>query len=164
MNSIGAAFQHAGVYIKGLKNMAPRKSDCRNDLKNTLIAIGNAHQSSVSALDQCQNIVNCANESTANHQKKGILRDDRFRIEITQKALNIYLKYLWCLGEINKPPHCPIDRGIIDVLGIPWNQHNSYGWTTLDDIEKYMELIEMCKMQAVGIMSVAEWDLDKWKP
>ncbi len=39
----------------------------------------------------------------------GVLRDGRFRIGPAQKALNMYLKYLWCAGWIPEPPHCPRD-------------------------------------------------------
>lgn len=163
-NSIGAAFQHAGVYDGKLGDMDSRKSDLRNDLRDRLITLGKEYQNSVSETDHCQVIVELADDLTAKHKKKGCLRGDRFRIGITQKALNLYLKYLWCLGEIGEPPHCPIDRRIINVLGIPWNRRGSYDWTKLDDIGKYKELILMCKRQAGGSMSVAEWELGKWMP
>jgi hypothetical protein len=35
------------------------------------------------------------------------------RIGLAQKALNLYLKYLWCLGEIHEPPHCPLDSIVL---------------------------------------------------
>src|SRR5947209_17938392 len=37
------------------------------------------------------------------------LKDKRFRIGSAQKALNLYLKFLWCLDRIPTPPHCPFD-------------------------------------------------------
>ena len=40
----------------------------------------------------------------------------RFRIGVAQKALNLYLKHLWCLDWIYEPPHCPFDNGIIRLL------------------------------------------------
>lgn len=41
-----------------------------------------------------------------------------FRIGSAQKALNLYRKYLWCLGYIPFPPHCPFDATIIDQLPV----------------------------------------------
>ena len=33
----------------------------------------------------------------------------------------LYLKYLWCLGEICRPPHCPFDRMVIEELDVSGN-------------------------------------------
>ena len=51
---------------------------------------------------------------------KDILEQDRMRFGVAQMGLNIYLKYLWCLGEIPPPPHCPA---------------STYKWATLDSSE-----------------------------
>ncbi len=37
-----------------------------------------------------------------------------YKYGIAQKLLNLALKYYWCLGEIAEPPHCPVDRIVID--------------------------------------------------
>src|SRR5215467_3622009 len=78
-----------------------------------------------------------------------------------QKALNLYLKYLWCTGEIRTPPHCPIDGGVIkklgaDLAGVPW--------TKLDNIEKYKELIAAGEKIAANKKreSLADWELICW--
>lgn len=45
---------------------------------------------------------------------------------ISQKILNLYLKYLWVAGVIPTPPHFPVDRIIQEKLRIrdlqPWTQ------------------------------------------
>jgi hypothetical protein len=51
-------------------------------------------------------------------QYQGVPSKNLFRVGTAQKALNLYLKYLWCLGEIKTPPHCPFDRGIIQMLPV----------------------------------------------
>lgn len=160
VNSIGAAFQHAGVYVGGLDTLDPRKKELRTDLRERLIALGDTYKNPVDENKHCQNVEKLAKELTTAHKDKGLLRNDRFRIGIAQKALNLYLKYLWCLDEIPEPPHCPIDREIIKVLSIPWKERDSYNWTQLDDLKKYKELIGMCKDKAEG--SVAEWELKEW--
>ena len=32
-----------------------------------------------------------------------------YKYGVTQKLLNLALKYYWCSGHIPEPPHCPVD-------------------------------------------------------
>ncbi len=59
---------------------------------------------------------------------KDILFGNGFRVGIAQKALNLYLKYLWCLGKITEPPHCPFDSIIISEIkcNIKWTEMDLY--------------------------------------
>ena len=86
-----------------------------------------------------------------------LLRKSRFRIGSAQKALNLFLKYLWCLGEVPQPPpHCPFDRRIIECLpgGAQCN------WTECDDIEHYRRWVaEAQKLAEARALSLAEWEL-----
>lgn len=161
VNSIGAAFQHAGVYVKGLKDNDDRKDGLRKALAENLCSLGPTYRRAVTEEKHCQNIVNLADTLTEEHKDSGVLRDGRFRIGIAQKALNLYLKYLWCLGDIQTPPHCPIDRRIIDRLNLKWKDRRKYDWTKLDDIEKYRTLIHKCREEARD-KSLAEWELKEW--
>src|SRR5579864_8014909 len=47
-----------------------------------------------------------------------ILKDGELRHGNSQKAFNLYLKYLWRLGKIALPPHCPVDGIILRAGGI----------------------------------------------
>jgi hypothetical protein len=70
------------------------------------------------------------------------------------------------LGEIaHPPPHCPLDRLIIDKLGLKWNGRSQYDWTTIDDIERYQELIRRCDEVAreAEYQNIAEWELGVYK-
>ncbi len=119
--------------------------------------ISKYYKKKVTEDDHCHNIVKLANTLTKKFGECGVLNGNRFRIGIAQKVLNLYLKYLWCLGYIKIPPHCPLDRRIIDLLKIPCN------WTKLDDIKEYTELIECCQNLAKDQKtSIAEWELEKW--
>jgi len=42
-----------------------------------------------------------------------ILIGGRLRYGTSQKGLNLYLKYLWRLGLIGVPPHCPVDSIVL---------------------------------------------------
>lgn len=157
--SIIAAFQHAGVYAVGLKENDPRKKELRKELADALRRLGEKYREPVTEEQHCQNINDLAKRLTENY--KPILRKERFRIGIAQKALNLYLKNLWCLGEIaTPPPHCPLDRLIINKLGLKSSERSEYDWTKLDDIDKYKELIAMCdKVARAQYPNIAEWEL-----
>jgi hypothetical protein len=57
---------------------------------------------------------------------------------IAQKMLNLYLKYMWSLGNIQEPPHFPVDR-IIQIKLIRTSQTTRdypikiEAWTQFDD-------------------------------
>jgi hypothetical protein len=97
-------------------------------------------------------IVFLSDHLSATHRDK--LHGGRFRIGTAQKALNLYLKYLWCLGLIETPPHCPFDSKVIDML--PANER--VDWTALNDIEKYKGLVLSARILSRG-MPLAEWEL-----
>jgi hypothetical protein len=162
VNSINGAFQHAGVYLNGLSEADPNKKKVRELLLNIILNFTEQYRNDVTDSQHCSNIEELANTMSSEFKDKGVLRNDRFRVGISQKALNLYLKYLWCLDEIPTPPHCPIDRRIIEKLGIQYQQRGQYDWTKLDCIQKYGELIFLCKKKAEGI-PIAEWELKIWE-
>ncbi|MBW3467907.1 hypothetical protein [Arthrospiribacter ruber] len=75
----------------------------------------------------------------------------------SQKILNLYLKYQWCLGHIHTPPHFPVDRLIQMKLGIPKPSQ----WTQWDDSKEYLKIIERAKTVArkQNIETIAELEL-----
>ena len=102
-----------------------------------------------------QNIESLANEVSSQHAAS--LTNGSFRIGTAQKALNLYLKYLWCLGRIPEPPHCPVDavtlRGINELADIRWTQITTTG--------QYMRCINALRRRANG-ESLARWELRLW--
>jgi hypothetical protein len=150
----------------GLKDGDTRKTQLRKDLGAELRSVAARYSDPVTEEEHCLNIEDIAKTLTQKYKDTGILRYSRFRIGIAQKALNLYLKNLWCLGEITMPPpHCPLDRQIIDKLGLRWKERAQYDWTKLDDIEKYKELISRCgKVAREGkYQNIAEWELNVYK-
>ena len=93
-----------------------------------------------------------------------ILYCNRFRIGTSQKILNLYLKYLWCIGDLYKPPHCPIDRIILDQLKKICQKSDkksfSVSWTKLDEIKDYKKIIELAKK--IVDEDLSDWELNYW--
>jgi hypothetical protein len=82
------------------------------------------------------------------------LSGGRFRIGSAQKALNLYLKYMWCVGRIPAPPHCPFDFMVLSrVPGC-----KNVRWTQLDSLPEYEEIVRRAKI-AAGDSPLAEWEL-----
>jgi hypothetical protein len=77
------------------------------------------------------------------------------RFGISQKAFNLYLKYLWCLDIAPMPPHCPID-GIVLAAG-----RIEASWTKCDSEQQYMEWIHALRDKARP-RSLAEWEDQVW--
>lgn len=88
-----------------------------------------------------------------------ILINNKFRIGSAQKIFNLYLKYRWCLGDVQEPPHCPFDGIVIAKLG---RECEHIKWTEMDDIEVYKYLVECAMTQANGT-SLANWEIELWE-
>lgn len=75
---------------------------------------------------------------------------------VAQKLLNLYLKYLWCLGEIDTPPHCPVDSRILVTVGLP-----NVRWSKMDK-GVYKNIIARIKEVAdeSGFANMSEWELE----
>ena len=82
------------------------------------------------------------------------LVDGRYKYGVAQKLLNLALKYYWCLGCIEEPPHCPVDRIIIDKTHL----RGSVNWTEIKEESEYRKVIEAIKAIAGG-ESLARWEL-----
>jgi hypothetical protein len=85
---------------------------------------------------------------------KDHLHKGRFRIGVSQKLVNIHLKYLWVAGFIKTPPHCPVDGIIRDLTNI------KYDWTISDSIEEYKTAIDHLK--AKTNKNLSEWELENF--
>jgi hypothetical protein len=141
--TLGGTVQRAGVYKRGLSEK--ERLPLHKSLRRILEDISKLYSSQVNEENHIKNIQHIVAEITLNHQD--ILSNGKLRIGHAQKALNLYLKYLWCLGEIPMPPHCPIDS--IVLRHIPSFAYET--WTQLDDISLYRDIITAAKQQAGNI-------------
>ena len=77
-----------------------------------------------------------------------------YNIGVAQKLLNLQLKYLWCAGLVEMPPHCPIDRIILSHTRL----RNRVNWTNMTTVSEYKQAIEAIK-EKTGGKPIAEWEL-----
>lgn len=89
-------------------------------------------------------------------EESDVLEENIPPFGIAQKFLNLYLKYVWCLGEIKEPPHFPIDRSIQKTMGIP--SREVFPWTEIKSRESYMLIISLGK-ELKGETSLADFEL-----
>ncbi len=86
-----------------------------------------------------------------------VLQNGRLRIGTVQKALNLYLKYMWCLEKITTPPHCPFDAVVIGYLKLL----KPIQWTKMDSIGDYQMLVAAARTELAthSLSSLADWEL-----
>jgi hypothetical protein len=96
-------------------------------------------------------------------QFKPVLHQGRFRIGISQKIINLFLKYMWSMGEIPEPCHCPMDGIVKSKIKIEFGRTALTDWTQLDDITEYIDYVETIRNIAEKEnMSIAEWEFHNW--
>lgn len=97
---------------------------------------------------------------TISNKFKPVLHNNRFRIGVSQKIINLFLKYMWSINEIPQPLHCPIDGIVKSHIEKHFGKTKLVDWTRLDNIRDYEEYIshinEMLKESAD---SIAVWEL-----
>ena len=112
--SINAAVQRNRVY-----RSFDRRQEFRADWKRIIRNESRRYRSLCESLSDSQHcgIIRVISDhlSTA---FAASLNNGRLRYGTSQKAFNVYLKYLWHLGEISPPPHCPVDRIVLNALRI----------------------------------------------
>lgn len=104
--------QRAHVYADG--STEETRKPFQGALRSELERLENEYREPVDEERHIQNILGMSKLLSSHHA--AILQNHCFRIGLAQKALNLYLKYLWCLGIIPEPPHCPFDSRVIDRL------------------------------------------------
>jgi hypothetical protein len=152
--TVYAAFQRAKVYSKdatdadrkGVKQLLEKEINKKLAKYSTPVS-EKAHVSNISSIAKA-----------INKRWSASLINESIPIGVVQKAFNLYLKLMWCLHEIPEPPHCPIDKVIIDKL--PHKHRTS--WTKIRDLETYKGLVNELKKIAGG-QSLAVWELETYE-
>lgn len=148
--TLAATVQRSSVYRESAAEEG--RVAFRRGLQNSLVRLAEQYHEPVPDAVHCKNIEALAEELSAKHGD--VLVNGRFRIGSAQKALNLYLKYRWCLGRVAMPPHCPIDAVILARV----HGCGDVRWTRLDSITQYEEVIRKAKAVA-GKSPLAEWEL-----
>lgn len=151
-NSLRASLQRNKTYQDGVS--AKQRAEFRWDW-NCLItrAADRYKQGGVCDCEHCDIIEGIASTLSQNHPQ--ILIEEKLRFGTSQKAFNLYLKFLWCLGCIPEPPHCPVDGVILKIGGI------SGSWTRCDSKKQYMEWIQELRTKAYPA-KLSEWEYELW--
>jgi hypothetical protein len=149
--SVNAALQRNKVY-KNDENYGQREQ-FRTEWGRLLSEEANAYKSLKSPVSDDQHCAAIARiADTLSNQFSQMLDGGRLRFGTSQKAFNLYLKYLWALGEARTPPHCPIDSVVLERAGIDGC------WTKSDSCEEYMVWINQIRNR----LTLAEWENDVW--
>ena len=99
--------------------------------------------------------------AAASDKGRAILLDNGYKYGVAQKLVNLYLKYLWCMGHIQEPPHCPVDRVILAKTEL----RDKLNWTQIVTREQYMSAIDALKKAASHQkQSLATWELLNYEP
>ena len=126
-------------------------------LRNGLRRLAPRYSATVDEREHVQNVKALASD-VASHCAP-FLDGGRLRFGRAQKALNLYLKYLWCAGRIPAPPHCPFDSIVIETLwaGLP-HEYRTKPWTAVEDDAPYLAWVSAARKMA-GADTLAEWEL-----
>ena len=151
--SILGALGRSNTYIEKADDKLKEK--LRKDLRRQLFELGHRYGTVLTEEEHIENIATLSDDLSQRY--KACLVKGRFRIGIAQKALNLYLKYLWCAGTIARPLHCPFDSIVIRKL----LAYKGPRWTQIDDIEQYKTLVILAKQVANG-KPLSEWELALW--
>jgi hypothetical protein len=145
--TFGGGFQRSKIY-QGVISETQR-NDYRKLLRGHIEQLVQCfYQTEVSESDHINHIKSIVNFSNS---QLGFGSSVKMNFGIAQKLLNLYLKYVWCLGEMKiAPPHFPVDRIIQGKLNEAAADHGTKKlkiepWTQFDSEDKYLEIIDFAK-------------------
>lgn len=153
--TIGASFQRANVYKPDVKENAIEKKYFKNKLIGDITnLVESNYNKPVSENAHLQNIWNVCEFSK---HFGDILTNGQLNFGVSQKLLNLYLKYQWCLGNVPTPPHFPVDRLIQKNMGL----NAPIAWTQIESEDDYMHVINRAKsiLPNYEVKTIAELEL-----
>jgi hypothetical protein len=106
-------------------------------------------------------IENISKLVSADERFVGLLYGSKFRIGISQKLLNLTLKYLWCIDKIKEPFHCPIDSIVVNNILSAKPDVSLINWTKLDSMDDYRKCVAVIA-EIAKPSSIAQWELNIW--
>ena len=154
--TLGATAQRSDLYASDLGEAARRPF--QNSLRQSLETLAESYRKSVAESLHIANIQRLGDELSGKHSE--LLVSGRMRFGHAQKALNLYLKYLWCLQKVEEPPHFPVDSIILKKIP----KFTTFRWTRMESSEQYVKIIEAAREQARRQnLSLACWELREYK-
>lgn len=156
ISSWNASVQHASLYKSGAwKNRRGEidifKKYLIDFVQNEIIP---KYREKVNEKDHLENLLLII--EYANDLDTGILGTHKYKLGIAQKLLNLALKYYWCFNEIVEPPHCPVDRIIINKTRLK----GKVNWTDITKADEYLKVIDAIRdIAASQDLSLSQWEL-----
>lgn len=154
-----ASVQRANLYNQNIsyadREIEPFRSAVMEYIKTSLLSDYLNSCTEEAHIDNIKKLSELGTEKGA-----GLLGPNGYKLGVAQKLLNLLLKYLWCLGHIPEPPHCPIDRIILGRTSLK----GKVNWTQLLSVEEYKEAITAIKKVAEQKqLSIAQWELREFE-
>jgi hypothetical protein len=154
--TFGGAFQRAHVY-KSKEVNAQRKKEFKTAIRAYIEQLSTLHYQN-KQVSETQHIVNIFDFSLKLQRYGDILNNGKLNFGVSQKLLNLYLKYQWCLGKIEEPPHFPVDRRIQEIM----NFKPIISWTQMNCEKEYIKIIRFAEKKANGL-SLAQYELKMFR-
>ena len=136
LSTLGA-FQRANIYKEGITEI--KKKHFRFKLKEyiTNVLVDDYRHD----VNEKKHIENIENLSKFSKKFNSILQGGQLNFGVSQKLLNLYLKYLWCMDMVATPPHFPVDSIIQKKLRVS----NPVPWTRMTTSDDYLRIIDVAK-------------------
>ncbi len=137
MLTVNAAFQRANVYNENATETEKKsfKFMLKGYIDNCLV------ENNSMTIDDNEHIEKIKELSRYSANFSNILNGGKLNFGVSQKLLNLYLKYLWCLDLLKTPPpHFPVDRIIQRELEL-----SPVAWTQMKDEKEYLRIITIAK-------------------
>jgi hypothetical protein len=164
-SAISASVQHNSLYKRGATPKEKERVHCNwkaflkqkmKDYKNEQSV--EKYENDIQELRNLMNKTLSASFLSKPHPK--FKTDPGFRISHAQKSLSIFLKHLWCMGEVATPPQCPVDARILAIAG---KKYPDTKWGYVNSIEEHREKISFLEAAKEERQSLAEWELKLFK-
>lgn len=163
--SVAGAFQRANIYKPDIND--ENKKEFKKALKNELELLVQKQYSN--PVNENIHIENIYALSAYSKKFSKLLKNGEFNFGVSQKILNLFLKYIWCLKLIPTPPHFPVDRMIQIKLNSLASEKNLKirkvtPWTQFEVENQYLEIIRFAESMKKNDhkfsgMSLAEMEL-----
>src|SRR5690606_5262794 len=108
--TFGAGFQRANIYLEKIKDTD--KKSFKKELKEFIELDILPFYKDNEIIKDDEHLSNIQKISIYSSRFENILQNGKLNFGVSQKLLNLILKYLWCLFEYPTPPHFPLDRRI----------------------------------------------------
>jgi hypothetical protein len=159
-DSLGSTRGGRAVYKKDLEHDDAFKESLKSELR---VLAGQYSGQDVLDEPHIQNIKGLISRLELAH--RDILNEGVLKFGFAAKALNVYLKHLWC-GKPNldiRPTHCPFDNNIVQELGLASGHEHRWTYAEEKDYREWVRLAYIAA-EAEGKATLSEWELTKWKP